>query len=310
MPRTVFCTRPEVTKEVILQRCKFYMDVQLWPLHGKITPDLWLSNFTEAELPYAVQLLSFFLFMSEDIIDNLLVAAFQKLSREIVKSAATYEEGVRKWEDFCAAALITWIPGETPNFSDSGIMFVRKARQILGIQERNIVSPEEAIALINAGSTQPVVFFDDFVGSGEQCITAWSRRYPTLRDASFQDLATLQPSQFYYCPLICTKYGYDRICGNCSNLNLNPTHVIGESYNVLSPASGFWPAAMRDDAPEVIKAASLRAGLPDTGGAVVNDWQGFHCLGLAIGFWNGVPDATLPIFYWEQNGWKPLMRRT
>lgn len=91
---------------------------------------------------------------------------------------------------------------------------------------------------------------------------------------------------------------------------LNPTHIVGESYNVLSPLSGFWPASLQPDAQSVIKGASLRAGLPDTDGNDVNDWQGFHKLGLAIGFWNGIPDATLPIFYWENNGWKPLMRRS
>jgi hypothetical protein len=50
--------------------------------------------------------------------------------------------------------------------------------------------------------------------------------------------------------------------------------------------------------------------MPDTDGAVVNDWQGFHKLGLALAFQHCVPDATLPLFYWEHNEWHPLIRRT
>jgi len=77
----------------------------------------------------------------------------------------------------------------------------------------------------------------------------------------------------------------------------------------LANDSIFWPDPLKHGANEAIKKASLRAGLPDTGGAKVNDWQGFYKLGLALGFYNSVPDATLPIFYWEKNGWKPLIRR-
>jgi hypothetical protein len=59
-----------------------------------------------------------------------------------------------------------------------------------------------------------------------------------------------------------------------------------------------------------VKAVSARIGIPDSGGAVVNDWQGFHCLGLSLAFYDSVPDATLPIFYWEENGWNPLIKKT
>ncbi len=204
---TVFCSRPEVTKEIILQRCKFYMDVQLWPLHGRLMPEQWLSNFNNDELPYAVQLLSSFLFMSEAVIDNLLIAAYQKLSREVVSAARSYEEGLILWEQFTSSTLVSWIPGERPNFSDSGIMFVRKARQILGVPESNIVSPEEAIRRISFGSNQSVIFFDDFVGSGEQCITAWDLVYPSAGNISFHNLAVDLKKKFYYCPLVCTQYG-------------------------------------------------------------------------------------------------------
>jgi len=52
---------------------------------------------------------------------------------------------------------------------------------------------------------------------------------------------------------------------------------------------------------------ATRAGIPDTGG--VNDWRGFHRLGLCLALHHKTPDATIPLLYWNQNGWQPLVRR-
>ncbi|MGI4789714.1 MAG: phosphoribosyltransferase-like protein [Janthinobacterium lividum] len=71
----------------------------------------------------------------------------------------------------------------------------------------------------------------------------------------------------------------------------------------------MWPDHLRTSALDFLEKVSHRVGIYDTHGGV-NDWQGFNKLGLSLGFEHSVPDATLPIFYWEQNGWKPLLRRT
>jgi hypothetical protein len=57
-----------------------------------------------------------------------------------------------------------------------------------------------------------------------------------------------------------------------------------------------------------LKRISERAGyIQENGGP--DDWRGFHGLGLTVAFEHGIPDASLPIFFSERNGWKPLMRR-
>jgi hypothetical protein len=47
--------------------------------------------------------------------------------------------------------------------------------------------------------------------------------------------------------------------------------------------------------------------MPDENGNNVNDWQGFHRLGLALAFEHGAPDATIAMLRWNANNWQPLI---
>jgi len=114
--------------------------------------------------------------------------------------------------------------------------------------------------------------------------------------------------QFFYIPLICTEYGYNRIKNDCPEVILSPSHILSERYSAFSNHSIIWPDHLRETASHVIQSVSKRAGIPDTNGGE-QDWRGFHKLGLALAIHDTIPDATLPIFYWEKNGWKPLIQR-
>jgi hypothetical protein len=156
------------------------------------------------------------------------------------------------------------------------------------------------------------VFVDDFVGSGSQLINTWHRQYLTYAGVSrsFCDAARLGSSTFYYCPLICTSLGMRNIRRHCRDLRIEPAHLVTPSYSLIARQSSQWPAHLLSTAREFIKRVSLRAGIPDTKGRDVNDWQGFRKLGLAVAFYHSVPDATIPLFYWEKDDWQPLIRRT
>ena len=57
---------------------------------------------------------------------------------------------------------------------------------------------------------------------------------------------------------------------------------------------------------EFLFEASRRAGIVDELGS---NWAGFENLALPLAFFHCVPDATLPLYFWERNGWSPLIRR-
>jgi hypothetical protein len=47
----------KVTKDFVLAKCNYFVDVQLWPIHSEMDPERWLSNFKPEEMDHAVQLL-------------------------------------------------------------------------------------------------------------------------------------------------------------------------------------------------------------------------------------------------------------
>jgi hypothetical protein len=274
-----------------------------------MNPRLWLENFNQSEKEHAVHLLNGFLYYSVELMDQMFRSAFQSLSSYLYSDGDSFLSFQTKWRLFVESVIVTYVSGEIPNPADSGLTFARKARQVLEINEGRIMNPEEAIRRL-MDKPGAVLFVDDFVGSGSQFLATWTRQVEVSEHSrvSFERLATLRGAEFYYCPLICTEYGYRNLTRACPAVRVTPAHLLSHRYSVLDSDSMMWPSHLRATAADFVKSASQRAGIPDSYGAT-DDWRGFHGLGLALALGDSVPDATLPIFHWEKNGWKPLIRR-
>ena len=304
------------TRTEILARCEYFTKTQLWPIGGVLHPEQWLENFQEHEQDHAVHLLGAFLYYSDTMVQQLFTAAFQSISTVQSQILGQRDYALTlssSWRTFCDRAIITYVTGEIPSPTDSGFIFSRMARQILEFPENRILSPNETLRRLAGGFTNPVVFVDDFVGSGQQFINTWNRVYDVgnQRVSSFQKIAEISPTtQFYYCVPFCAQLGYDEIQKECPEVVISAAHLLTDRYNVLHPESFVWSDQLCPTAVDFIKAASLRAGIPDCGGEDIDDWQGFKKLGLAVAFQQTIPDATLGFFRWDRNNWKPLMRKT
>ena len=302
-----------LTKEEVISRCDFFKTVGLWPFtfDNVLNPTGWLSNFTDDEQQFAVHLLSSFMYYSDSMTDSLFVSAFNALSQEIISTKKNYLLAEAEWARFKNELIICRVTGEEPNDSDSGYLFVRKARQLLGISERNILSPEIALDALLIQNDRPIMFVDDFVGSGQQFLATWTRNYlveTSNTTVSFKFLSNaLSGLNAFYCPLFCSEYGYNILKTQCPELKVRPAHILNSQYSALSHDSIIWPPSLKADAVDFVKKSSLRAGIPDNNGD--EDWRGFHQLGLTLAFQHSIPDATLPIFCWDDNGWIPLRRR-
>ena len=296
-----------ITKDFALAKCSYFVDVQLWPRRSIIDPEGWLSNFKKSEMDHAVHLLYSFLFYSEDLVNQLFVTAFQALSREMSAKGTPPLNLKATWRAFVDGAIITYVTGEIPNVTDSGFTFARKARQLLGIPEDRIMSPDEALRQIYNKGPRDIVFVDDFVGSGDQFTATWQRLWdvsPSLRTSFGRVAASTRGTRFFYCPLLCTQQGYERLRQAYPEITLAPAHIVSDRYSVFSPESIVWPPDLKNTAAKFVRNASMRAGVRDI------SWRGYNDLGLAIAFHNSVPDATLPIIYWNENGWIPLIQRS
>ena len=300
---------PELNEEFVLTKCKFFASTQIWPLRNKLDPDGWLSNFEQADRRMALQLLNSFMYFSDDLLDRMFVSAIQGLSRIVTTNHASVSQRTTEWWSFLNDAIVTFPTGEKPFVGDSGHLFVRRARDLVGIEEERILPPEKALSLARTGQCSAVVFVDDFVGTGLQFSKTWNREY---RDASesFNSLMQSQSFRAFYCPVFCTRYAIENaLLSVRNNVHICPAHWLTDRHSVFSDDSVWWPEALKPHVHEFISKYSSQIGLPDTGGYDTRDWQGFHQLGLSIAFRHCCPDATIPLFDTTEGGWTPLWRR-
>ena len=84
--------------------------------------------------------------------------------------------------------------------------------------------------------------------------------------------------------------------------------MIPERYSLASAESLLWPEPIRADGIAFVESIGRRLGYNKSDGGE-EDWRGFHRLGLALAFQHSVPDANLPLFFTDNNGWTPLVHR-
>lgn len=287
-------------------KCDFFSRIGVWPERNVLDPHSWLLNFPQEERVFATSLLNAFMYFNEPLIDALFRSAVQSLSAELTARAPSLAEAKGIWRSFLSTVIVTYVEGERPHPTDSGLLFARKARQVLRIEESQIASPLNAIAMLLRQPRRPILFVDDFVGSGSQMSTTWTRPYKVGGETHTFKTLSRSGARMTYTPLIATTHGLMVLRAECPGLLVRPAHSLDESYNLLSKASPLWPRELKESARDFLLTASSRAGLVDS----TDSWQGFNGLGLGLGFVHSTPDATLPLFYSENNGWRPLLRRT
>jgi hypothetical protein len=300
----------QVDRAFVLEKCNSFVDFQLWPIRSELDPEGWLGNFTEAEQAHALHLLNAFIYFSHDLTRDIFLSSFQSISSSLRERNHDFVPVRDSWRNFCDNLVVTYITGEVPSPTDSGYIFARMARQFLGISQNRIFEPKEALRLLVEGQKRPVLFVDDFVGTGQQFVATWERLYDVGQTAhsSFKLFAASQGGQFFSCPVLSTAHGAAEISRSCPQVKTIPGNILDPKYSALHPNSVVWPDSLRATGAAFIREASRRAGIPDKNGGV-DDWRGFNKQGLCVGFSHSIPDATLPLFYWNQNAWIPLRRK-
>jgi hypothetical protein len=296
--------------EVSLRRWKYLAEVGLWPRMIEFNWRGWLQNFNGDEMPFAVRLLDSFLYFSQPITRQLFRSSFLSASAQIVKKQSL-SSAVGEWRSFIDGLAIVRVNGERPSLAESGYAFTRLARDDLEISERQLLEPGQAIASILRGHSRDVIFVDDFVGSGSQFEHSWRRKIDVPGQStmlSFKDVALNygSRSRFFLCTALATEYGLKNIHGTAPDVLLLSGQILDARASATSRQSFIWRDDMEKTGPAFVREASLKAGIP-LEDCDDDRWDGFHGLGLAVAFSHGWPDATLPLFSWNKNGWIPLL---
>ena len=288
----------------VLSRFESFKRTGLIRAEPRVRPRAWLENFEEHEQFAAAALLDTFVYYSDEMTSKLLRASYTNLLDEARGLGA--EAAVR-------SAYVAPIEGEDPNVSDSGNMFCRKARYELGIHEDRLLPTGEALEAALGGAS--VILIDDFMGSGEQLVKTWKRRYRSTSPRSFEEAASQCDVDVTALLLVSTEDGYKRARFECLGLRVLAGHVLGEDYSVRRitelpqiPDDADHPDLQNEIhqllarvAPELVLKEYMRR----------SDFAlyGFQSFGLSVAFQHGTPDAMLPVFWAEgPPDWTPLVR--
>lgn len=289
----------------LLSKFRFYQEIQLWPKAADFNYEGWLENFDSDERALAEKIMDFFVYIPEDITNQLF--------RTVIGKAGYYFRNVDiNWNDqsFNNNCWYSYMPGESRNVTDSGITFIKKVKEVTGIDEGRILSFDELFKILyESGTPQNVILTDDFVGTGAQCDHAWNRNPFTDVPKSLKDIVKEGGHRVIYVPLIVNFVGKMRIEGTCSGLHLDYAYELGPEWNLFSDKCLCWdndPALFKAGT-DLIRKKSLSIGVTDEKGQI--SIKGFGGQGLALGFSHCIPDACPAIFFVKKDGWVPLKVR-
>lgn len=304
--------RKDVYVEEVLAKCEALKRSGFWVNEPKIRPRAWIGNFDETDRPIAAVLLDNFTFFSDKLTDRLLVSAFHNLGDGSNKgpNAPPLMEILRA----ISTAKITPVTGETPNPTDSGYLFCRKIRQLLGVPQEFVVEPIDALAHAKNGGC--VIFVDDFVGSGDQFLETWTRKYPETVPLSFYDVQNNTNFTAIYISLVATQQGLASIHTRAPTVAVSVSHILKPDstlHGVVDPI-GLGVDNLRVKLVQLLKKYESRLNPQERYIAENQRWRvyGYNCLSAMLAFEHSVPDATLPIFWSKGHSpeWIPLVERT
>lgn len=218
----------------LINKFKFYQEMNLWPRTVKLNYVRWLENFKdESDRKIAEQILDFFVYYSDDLVNQLLIAVIGKCGYKLQQKYSDWTH-----DKFKKEVYYSYVPGESRHPTDSGNLFSRKLRDELHIPESQIKGFEELSDLMYRRDGMKVILVDDFVGTGFQCRNAWTKPASKKPGSyAFGDIARAGNHDVYYAPLIINHMGYKEITDKCNGLqDVIKDFVNDDGYVIASKA--------------------------------------------------------------------------
>ena len=294
--------RVDVYVKEVIARCEALKRAGMWLSEPAIRPRAWIENFEDTDKKVAAQLLERFVFYNQRLTDSLLTASFNSMSDGLDKgpSAPSKDQLLQALPN----AIFTPVSGETPNPTDSGYFLCRRTRQVLNVDEALIKATPEALKAAATGL--PIIFVDDFIGSGDQFLTTWQ---DSSSGDSFEEIQKKVGFIAIYVSLVGTDTGIANI------FKAAPTVAVCVNHKIDSRGT-LW--GIRNKNPPLYQQIDLflRKYVPRLTPLDAYMHKGDYLLygykdrGLFFAFEHSVPDATLPIFWCRgTNNWEPLIER-
>lgn len=293
----------------VIKREHFLRDVQVLPLEDKFNFEGWLSNFSQLNDKYiAAKILANFIYYPKKMVDRLMYDSVGAATSILAKKFSIGDR--RRYHKY--NVFYSYIPGERPNPTDSGYLFLREVRDFLHVPQNQIVQFGELRDLIYSElkADSAIVFCDDIIGSGAQCITALNMPRKKGAEFSIYDACCSRGVHLAYAPIIANNFGVERIKKLMPKLLVTPAHELSDQYCLFSPNCICWDgdSDMFESGVEFLLRIHGNLGIAEDESKTISA-RGYGNQGLFIGFEHGIPDACPAFFFYHEKGWIPLMER-
>ncbi len=301
--------RADLYVESVLAKCEALKNNGLWAPEPRLRPAAWLTNFTDDhERLLAAIILDNFIFYADRASDRLLVAAYNRFEDDVLLGRITQPGDP---VTFLQSLVFAPVEGENPRPTDSGKTMCRKLRDLIELDDDRFFEPGKALAEVKA-TGRPVVFVDDFLGSGQQLIKTWNRPHPGNGPQSFKEAHAARPFDAFCLALIATDTAIRNAQTAAPGITIVSTHVLDATYSVqtlqapqLDPPMDDIQTALRAFLQRHAGSLDLKPFLQSGDGPLF----GFHELGLLFAFEHGVPDSTIPLLWAKGPGsWIRLVK--
>lgn len=256
------------------------------------TIESWLNNFnTKREQMVAFVLVSKILFYSRKEMESLCRTTYSKLL-----NLMTYNLGSRIDISFIDTNAFL-IPA-----TDSDAEYCTILRHSYNLNNNTVKQSIRDLRTYDYVQRKHIIFLQDFVGSGATAINKCSEFNVTEKIMAFSDL------HFYYCALIATKWGLERI-KQSTGLEVVAGEVLDSRYKCFSGDSIIYPETEnRVEAEQVFNkyGEQLCQDDPEIPGYPL----GFNDDQLSVVLPNNTPDNTLPVIWYPDKDWFALFKRS
>ena len=288
-----------------LDRCLELSNVGYFGGDDVFCPEAWLNNFRDSELKYAEAILDNLIYVNQAQVRSLVRDTFSNLSKSIFNDGPT--DLIASWESFVRNFVLVPVSDPESTGGQSGDTLVRIAKKAAGVNDSQIVGPENAIerAMI---SSESYIFFDDIVGSADQFVKFW--RHNWFKSNSFSSVLqkwSIEPDEvakpsFYYAPLFAHERGINRLAEDCQQVKVVPVYTLDDTYSAKNQNSIIWQGRFtQQEIDQFVIQTSRRAGIE-------RDFWGHDQLALCLALETGVPDFCLPLLTHQSSNWNPLFR--
>lgn len=293
----------------ITHKMHFFTSSNIWDHHiRKGNVILWLKNFNDNFGRYiAHKILDNFIYYSDPEVEAICIYLVDLLKREIIFKHFLKDKTIpcesyinEEWEKVLKS--LRFIPVKDTDPATSGLVLCQKLKTI-GIDSDLITFSHSIPKLINDG-IKYIIFIDDFIGTGKQASTFFNNKDLFNNGYSISDIANNHPEvNFYYITVAGTEMGIAKLHNDSNNIKLIVSEILTEEYCMFSPKCNMW------ESPEEQKAAESYIAQISKEMGIDDNCKGFGELSLLLAFSHCIPNNALPLLWYSENGWNPLIRR-